>query len=140
MLIKSSPRVNKVILILSLASLLLVLLFTLFPRPILLSNDPNEIELFFQTHTGLFYKILYAQSSSVALGNYFLFTFPAFLFKLRFTNIAEYKIFFAFLTLSIFIELAQMAIPGRVSDGMDLFANGVSGLIGLILAKILIKR
>jgi len=140
MLIKASPRVNKVILILSLTSLLLVLLFTLFPRPILLSNDPNEIELFFQTHTGLFYKILYAQASSVALGNYFLFTLPAFLFKLRFTNIAAYKIFFAFLSLSTFIEIAQMAIPGRVSDGMDLFANGVSGLIGLILAKILIKR
>ena len=114
----------------------LALLFTLFPRPILLSADTAEIELFFQTHTGLFYKVLYADSDKVAIGNYLLLTIPAFLVKFRFAKSNPALILALFFILSLVIELIQQVIPGRVSDPMDLFSNTISAGIGLLLAHL----
>jgi len=114
----------------------LALLFTLFPRPILLSTDPAEIELFFQTHTGLFYQVLYADSKKVAIGNFLLLTIPALLVKIRFAKSNSVLILALFFLLSLLIELIQQVIPGRVSDPIDLFSNTISGVIGLLLAHL----
>ena len=114
----------------------LALLFTLFPRPILLSSDPAEIELFFQTHTGLFYQLLYADSEKVAMGNYLLLTIPALLVKIRFAKSNPALLLALFFIFSLLIELLQQVIPGRVSDPMDLLSNTVSAVIGLLLAHL----
>ena len=114
----------------------LALLFTLFPRPILLSTDPSEIELFFQTHTGLFYQVLYADSEKVAIGNFLLLTIPALLVKIRFARSNSALILALFFLLSLLIELIQQVIPGRVSDPIDLFSNTLSAVIGLLLAHL----
>ena len=117
----------------------LALLFTLFPRPILLSTDPSEIELFFQTHTGLFYQVLYADSEKVAIGNFLLLTIPALLVKIRFARSNSALILALFFILSLLIELIQQVIPGRVSDPMDLFSNTISAVIGLLLAHLFLQ-
>jgi hypothetical protein len=70
MAVKSGFNAKILLPLLLISYICLALLFTLFPRPILLSTDPAEIELFFQTHTGLFYQLLYADSEKVAIGNY----------------------------------------------------------------------
>ena len=114
----------------------LALLFTLFPRPILLSTDPAEIELFFQTHTGLFYQVLYAESEKVAIGNYLLLTIPALLVKIRFAKSNPTLLLALFFVFSLLIELLQQLIPGRVSDPMDLFSNTISAVIGLLLSQL----
>jgi hypothetical protein len=69
MAVKSGFNLKILLPLLLISYICLALLFTLFPRPILLSTDPAEIELFFQTHTGLFYQVLYAESEKVAIGN-----------------------------------------------------------------------
>ena len=117
----------------------LALLFTLFPRPILLSTDPSEIELFFQTHTGLFYQVLYADSEKVAISNFLLLTIPALLVKIRFARSNSALILALFFILSLLIELIQQVIPGRVSDPMDLFSNTISAVIGLLLAHLFLQ-
>ena len=117
----------------------LALLFTLFPRPILLSTDPSEIELFFQTHTGLFYQVLYADSEKVAIGNFLLLTIPALLVKIRFARSNSALILALFFLLSLLIELIQKVIPGRVSDPMDLFSNTISAVIGLLLGHLFLQ-
>ena len=114
----------------------LALLFTLFPRPILLSTDPAEIELFFQTHTGLFYQVLYAESEKVAIGNFLLLTIPALLVKIRFAKSNPTLLLALFFMFSLLIELLQQVIPGRVSDPMDLFSNTLSAVIGLLISHL----
>ena len=52
--------------------LLVLSLFVLFPRPILESGDPSQIAEYLRTHANFFYKILYADTHLVALGNFFM--------------------------------------------------------------------
>jgi glycopeptide antibiotics resistance protein len=96
----------------------------------LLSTDPGEIELFLMTHTGIFYKVLYADASLVIIGNYLLLTLPALNIKIIYPNIKSKFILTFFFALTLFIELLQRLIPGRVSDLLDLFSNTVSALLG----------
>ena len=136
MAVKSGFNAKAVLPLLLISYICLALLFTLFPRPILLSTDPAEIELFFQTHTGLFYQVLYADSDKVAIGNYLLLTIPALLVKIRFAKTNPALLLALFLKLSLIIELLQQVIPGRVSDPIDLFSNTISAVIGLLLAHL----
>jgi len=133
---------SKVLFTLSVIYLSIVLLFVLFPRPILESADPSALQIFLMNHSGIFYKILYADSSTISISNFFLFTPAAAFMKLVFPKIKSSYIFIGFLLLSFVIETLQLLIPGRVSDWRDLLANGVSGGIGLILAMLIgvIKR
>ena len=136
MKVKSGFNLKILLPLLLISYICLALLFTLFPRPILLSTDPAEIELFFQTHTGLFYQVLYADSKKVAIGNFLLLTIPALLVKIRFAKSNSVLILALFFLLSLLIELIQQVIPGRVSDPIDLFSNTISGVIGLLLAHL----
>ena len=47
-------------------------LFVLFPRPVLETGDPSQIAQYLQTHANFFYKILYADTRLVALGNFLM--------------------------------------------------------------------
>ena len=134
--------ISKVLFTLALIYLSIVLLFVLFPRPILESSDPSALQIFLINHSGFFYKIIYADSSTISISNFFLFTPAAAFMKLVFPKIKSSYIFIGFLLLSLVIETLQLLIPGRVSDWRDLLANGVSGGIGLILAMLIgvIKR
>ena len=128
---------SKVLLTSAVIYLAIVLLFVLFPRPILESSDPSALQIFLMNHSGIFYKILYADSSTIQVSNFFLFTPAAALLKLVFPKIKSFYVFAGFLLCSLVIEILQLLIPGRVSDWRDLLANGVSGGIGLILAKLI---
>lgn len=136
MAVKSGFNAKAVLPLLLISYICLALLFTLFPRPILLSTDPAEIELFFQTHTGLFYQVLYADSEKVAIGNYLLLTIPALLVKIRFAKSNPALLLALFFMFSLLIELLQQVIPGRVSDPIDLISNTLSAVIGLLLAHL----
>lgn len=138
MAVKSGFNAKVVLPLLLISYICLALLFTLFPRPILLSTDPAEIELFFQTHTGLFYQVLYADSGKVAIGNYLLLTIPALLVKIRFAKSNPALLLALFFIFSLLIELLQQVIPGRVSDPIDLFSNTISAVIGLLLAHLFV--
>ena len=139
MAVKNQFGVSKVLPLLFVTYICLALLFTLYPRPILLSTDPSEIELFLMTHTGLFYKVLYADTTLVMIGNYLLLTLPALIVKIRFPNIKSKFILTFFFVLSLFIELLQRLIPGRVSDLVDLFSNTVSAFLGLAFAHLFLS-
>ena len=128
---------TKVLFTLAVIYLSIVLLFVLFPRPILESSDPSALQIFLINHSGFFYKILYADSSTISISNFFLFTPAAAFMKLVFPKMKSSYIFIGFLLLSLVIETLQLLIPGRVSDWRDLLANGVSGGIGLILALLI---
>jgi len=138
MAVKNQFSVKKVLPLLLATYICLALLFTLYPRPILLSTDPSEIELFLMTHTGLFYKVLYADTTLVTISNYLLLTLPALIVKIRFPKIKPKFILAFFFALSLFIELLQRLIPGRVSDLLDLFSNTVSALLGLAFAQLIL--
>jgi glycopeptide antibiotics resistance protein len=138
MVVKNQFSVEKVLPLLLATYICLALLFTLHPRPILLSTDPSEIELFLMTHTGLFYKVLYADANLVTIGNYLLLTLPALIVKIRYPNIKSKFILTFFFALTLFIELLQRLIPGRVSDLRDLFSNTVSALLGLAFAHLIL--
>lgn len=139
MAVKRGFNVNILLPLLLISYICLALLFTLFPRPILLSTDPAEIELFFQTHTGLFYQVLYADSEKVAIGNFLLLTIPALLVKIRFAKSNPTLLLALFFVFSLLIELLQQVIPGRVSDPIDLFSNTISAVIGLLLAHLFLR-
>ena len=128
---------SKVLLTSAVIYLAIVLLFVLFPRPILDSTDPSALQPFLTAHTGTFHEILYADSSTIQVSNFLLFTPAAVFFKLVFPKIKSFYIFIGFLLLSLAIETLQLLIPGRVSDWRDLLANGISCGIGLILALLL---
>ena len=42
--------------------------------------------------------------------------------------------------LSLFIELSQLIIPGRVSDPVDLISNTFSVLLGVFLVRLLQQK
>jgi glycopeptide antibiotics resistance protein len=126
----------KVMLILYLTS---ISLFVFFPRPILETGDPFEIAEFIKSHTGIFYRILYADTQSVATANFFMLTPFVFLVALVFPQVKLIQIVLAGIGISMIIEIAQSIIPGRVSDIADLLSNSVSVIIGSIILAILRK-
>ena len=115
-------------------------LFVLFPRPVLETGDPSQIAQYLQTHANFFYKILYADTHLVALGNFFmLLPLPIILNAIN-SKISLMKIFLYGASLSALFELTQMLIPGRVSDVMDLLSNSLSVLLGIAIVRLLRRR
>jgi len=120
--------------------LLAVLTFTFFPRPILESGNPSAIAEYLQTHANFFYKILYADTHLVAIGNLFMLTPFVYLAKLVFPQVKLIKLFLFGVFLSFAIELSQIFIPGRVSDPVDFLANSASVLLGIFLVRLLLPK
>lgn len=123
----------KVLLILYLVSLSL---FVFFPRPILESGDPFAIAEFIKSHSGIFYRILYADTQSVATANFFMLTPFVLLAALVRPEVKLSHIAFIGIGISVIIEAFQTVIPGRVSDLTDLSSNSVSVLIGIVFVAI----
>ena len=114
-----------------------LLLFVLFPRPILETGDPFQIAVYLRNHANFFYKILYADTHLVAIGNYLMLTPFPIIVHLFVSEISLSTIFFTGSALSAFIELIQLVIPGRVSDPVDFFSNVVSVGIGTLIVRFL---
>ena len=117
--------------------LIALLTFTFFPRPILESGNPSAIAEYLQTHANFFYKILYADTHLVALGNLFMLTPFVYLAKLVFPKVKLLILFLSGVFISLTIELSQVFIPGRVSDPVDFLANSASVLLGIFLVRLL---
>ena len=120
--------------------LLAVLTFTFFPRPILETGNPSAIAEYLQTHANFFYKILYADTHLVAIGNLFMLTPFVYLAKLVFPKVKLLNLFLYGVVLSLVIEFSQLFIPGRVSDPVDFLANSVSVLLGIFLVRLLLPK
>lgn len=133
---KSGRTWIKIFLILYLSSLTL---FVFFPRPILESGDPAAIAEFIKSHTGFFYRILYADTQSVATANFFMLSPFVFLAVLVFPEVKLIQITMVGIGISAFIEVFQSIIPGRVPDLIDLLANSISVLIGAFFVAIVKK-
>jgi glycopeptide antibiotics resistance protein len=120
--------------------LIALLTFTFFPRPILESGNPSAIAEYLQTHANFFYKILYADTHLVAIGNLFMLTPFVYLAKLVFPQVKLIKLFLFGVFISLAIELSQIFIPGRVSDPVDFLANSASVLLGVFLVRLLLPK
>ena len=120
--------------------LIVLLTFTFFPRPILESGNPSAIAEYLQTHANFFYKILYADTHLVAIGNLFMLTPFVYLAKLVFPQVKLIKLFLIGVFISLAIELSQIFIPGRVSDPVDFLANSASVLLGIFLVRLLLPK
>ena len=115
-------------------------LFVLFPRPVLETGDPSEIAQYLQTHANFFYKILYADTRLIALGNFLmLLPLPIILNAIN-PRISLKKIFLFGASLSALFELTQLLIPGRVSDVMDFLSNCLSVLLGIAIVRLLRRK
>jgi len=108
-------------------------LFTLFPRPLLESANPGEIEEFLRSNANLFYKILYADTSLVNIGNYLLLFPFALLVSWAFPTLSVISRFLSAALISGFIEISQIWIPGRVSDVVDFISNIFGVAIGILI-------
>ena len=117
--------------------LIALITFTFFPRPILESGNPSAIAEYLQTHANFFYKILYADTHLVAIGNLFMLTPFVYLAKLVFPKVKLLILFLSGVFISLTIELSQVFIPGRVSDPVDFLANSASVLLGIFLVRLL---
>ena len=120
--------------------LIALLTFTFFPRPILESGNPSAIAEYLQTHANFFYKILYADTHLVAIGNLFMLTPFVYLAKLVFPKVKLLILFLSGVFISLTIELSQVFIPGRVSDPVDFLANSESVLLGIFLVRLLLPK
>ena len=120
--------------------LIALLTFTFFPRPILESGNPSAIAENLQTHANFFYKILYADTHLVAIGNLFMLTPFVYLAKLVFPQVKLITLFLSGVFISLTIELSQLFIPGRVSDPVDFLANSASVLLGIFLVRLLLPK
>ena len=120
--------------------LLAVLTFTFFPRPILETGNSSAIAEYLQSHSNFFYKILYADTHLVAIGNLFMLTPFVYLAKLVFPQVKLIKLFLFGVFISLAIELSQIFIPGRVSDPNDFFANSAGILLGIFLVRLLLPK
>ena len=120
--------------------LIALLTFTFFPRPILESGNPSAIAEYLQTHANFFYKILYADTHFVAIGNLVMLTPFVYLAKLVFPKVKLLKLFLSGVFISLAIELSQIFIPGRVSDPVDFLANSASVLLGIFLVRLLLPK
>ena len=117
--------------------LIALLTFTFFPRPILETGTPSAIAEYLQTHANFFYKILYADSHLVVIGNLFMLTPFVYLAKMVFPQVKLMRLFFGGVFISLVIEFSQLFIPGRVSDPIDFLANSLSVLFGIFLVRLL---
>lgn len=117
--------------------LIALLTFTFFPRPILETGNPSAIAEYLQTHANYFYKILYADSHLVVIGNLFMLTPFVYLAKMVFPQVKLIRLFFGGVFISLVIEFSQLFIPGRVSDPIDFLANSLSVLFGIFLVRLL---
>ena len=117
--------------------LIALLTFTFFPRPILETGNPSAIAEYLQTHANFFYKILYADSHLVVIGNLFMLTPFVYLAKMVFPQVKLISLFFGGVFISLVIEFSQLFIPGRVSDPIDFLANSLSVLFGIFLVRLL---
>ncbi len=120
--------------------MLTLLVFTLFPRPLLESGNPSEIEEFLRTHANIFYKILYADTSLVYVGNYLLLFPFALLISWVFSTWSFIIRLICSVLISGFIEISQIWIPGRVSDPVDFLANVLGSAIGLLVYETWLPR
>ena len=117
-----------------------ILTLTFFPRPILETGDSSAIAEYLRSHANFFYKILYADTHLVAIGNLFMLTPFVYLAKLVFPQIKLTKLFLCGVVLSLTIEIFQIFIPGRVSDPIDFFANSAGILLGIFLVRLLLPK
>jgi glycopeptide antibiotics resistance protein len=117
-----------------------ILTLTFFPRPILETGDSSAIAEYLQSHANFFYKILYADTHLVVIGNLFMLTPFVYLAKLVFPQIKLTKLFLCGVVLSLTIELSQIFIPGRVSDPIDFLANSAGILLGIFLVRLLLPK
>ena len=115
-------------------------LFVLFPRPVLETGDPSQIAQYLQTHANFFYKILYADTHLVALGNFLMLAPLPIILNVIYPSISLKKIFLCGSSLSALFELTQLLIPGRVSDLMDFLSNCLSVLLGIAIVRFLRHR
>ena len=115
-------------------------MFTLFPRPLLESGNPSEIEEFLRTHANIFYKILYADTSLVYIGNYLLLFPFSLLISWVFSTWTFITRLFCSVLISGFIEISQFWIPGRVSDPVDFLSNVLGAIIGLLVYETWLRR
>jgi len=115
-------------------------LFVLFPRPILETGDPSQIAQYLQTHANFFYKILYADTRLVALGNFLMLAPLPIILTAISPTISLKKIFFYGASRSALFELTQLLIPGRVSDFVDFLSNCLSVLIGIAIVRLLRRK
>ena len=115
-------------------------LFVLFPRPVLETGDPSQVAQYLETHANFFYKILYADTRLVALGNFLMLTPLPIILNAIYPAISLKKIFFFGSALSALFELTQLLIPGRVSDFVDFLSNSLSVLLGIIIVRLLRRR
>jgi glycopeptide antibiotics resistance protein len=111
--------------------------FTFFPRPILETGNPSAVAEYLQTHANFFYKILYADTHLVVIGNLFMLTPFVYLAKMVFPQVKLIRLFFGGVFISLVIEFSQLFIPGRVSDPIDFLANSLSVLFGIFLVRLL---
>ena len=111
--------------------------FTFFPRPILETGNPSAIAEYLQTHANFFYKILYADTHLVVIGNLFMLTPFVYLTKMVFSQVKLIRLFFGGVFISLVIEFSQLFIPGRVSDPIDFLANSLSVFFGIFLVRLL---
>ena len=117
-----------------------VAFFTLFPRPILESSDANALLEFLRDNQGIFFKILYADSDSVYVGNYFMFMPLAFLISLIKSNWSRVQRVLVIICFSGTIEIAQLIIPGRTSDLIDFLSNVFGGFLVILIFDLLRSR
>ena len=115
-------------------------LFVLFPRPVLETGDPSQIAQYLQSHANFFYKILYADTRLVSLGNFLMLTPLPVILNAIYPTISLKKIFFFGSALSALFELTQLLIPGRVSDFVDFLSNSLSVLLGIAIVRFLRHR
>jgi glycopeptide antibiotics resistance protein len=112
-------------------------LFVLFPRPVLETGDPSQVAQYLETHANFFYKILYADTRLVALGNFLMLTPLPSILSAIYPGISLKKMFFFGSALSALFELTQLLIPGRVSDFVDFASNSLSVLLGIVIVRLL---
>jgi glycopeptide antibiotics resistance protein len=115
-------------------------LFVLFPRPVLETGDPSQIAQYLQTHASFFYKILYAETRLVAVGNFLMLAPLPIILTAISPSISLKKIFLCGASLSALFELTQLLIPGRVSDFVDFLSNCLSVLIGIAIVRLLRRK
>ena len=115
-------------------------IFVLFPRPVLETGDPSQVAQYLQTHANFFYKILYADTRLIALGNFLMMAPLPIILNAIYPTIPLKKIFFFGSALSALFELTQLLIPGRVSDFVDFVSNSLSVLLGIAIVRLLRRR
>ena len=125
-----------------LVSLYLAGLFTLtlYPRPILETGSASAIAEYLRAHANYFYKILYADSRIVAVGNFLMFTPLVVIVNRIYPQLKSSLQILMGVLVSAVIELSQHLIPGRVADLVDLGANTASVLVGIFIVRLLQQK